>query len=125
MYRDDILEAIVKPWLERGDDFVLEEDNDSGYGTSKSNIVRTWKRKNGLESYFNCPQSPDLSPIENCWQPPKQFLQKYPHWDAFETRELATEGWQNVSQGFINERVNSMPQRLKDCIELDGQLTAY
>jgi hypothetical protein len=36
MYRDQILEPIVKPWLERGDDFVLEEDNDSGHGGGTS-----------------------------------------------------------------------------------------
>jgi hypothetical protein len=125
VYRDAILEPIVKPWLDRGDDFVLEEDNDSGHGTGKSNIVRTWKRKNRLNSYFNCPSSPDLSPIENCWQPPKQFLKKFPHWDEFETRELVTEGWGNISQKFINERVNSMPQRLQDCIDMEGEMTGY
>lgn len=40
------------------------------------NIVRTWKerKENGLESYFNCHSSPDLAPIENCWQPVKRKL---------------------------------------------------
>lgn len=28
----EILEKEVKRWLERGDDFVLEEDGDSGHG---------------------------------------------------------------------------------------------
>ena len=125
VYRDQILNPIVKPWIDRGDDFVLEEDGDSGHGTSKSNIVRTWKKENRLESYFNCSNSPDLSPIENCWQPPKQYLKRFPHWDEFETRELAIEGWQSISQSFINERVRSMPQRLRDCIDLDGQVTGY
>lgn len=32
VYIDSILEAVVKPWLEAGEDFVLEED-----------IVRDWK----------------------------------------------------------------------------------
>jgi hypothetical protein len=47
VYRDQILEPIVKPWLERGDKFVLEEDNDSGHGggdSKKGNIVKTWKK---------------------------------------------------------------------------------
>ena len=42
-YINQILEPVVKPWLEAGHDFVLEEDNDSGHGPGKSNIVRTWK----------------------------------------------------------------------------------
>ncbi|KAF1971708.1 hypothetical protein BU23DRAFT_645480 [Bimuria novae-zelandiae CBS 107.79] len=32
-------------------------------------------------------------------------LKRFPHWDEFETRELAVEGWANISQQFINERV--------------------
>ncbi|KAF1960716.1 hypothetical protein CC80DRAFT_523056 [Byssothecium circinans] len=123
--KDSILKPIVKPWIDRGDDFVLEEDNDSGHSTGQRNIVRTWKEKNGLNYYFNCPSSPDLSPIENCWQPPKQFLKRYPYWDEFETQELVLEGWENISQAFINERVNSMPQRLRDCIEMEGEITGY
>ncbi|KAF1978872.1 hypothetical protein BU23DRAFT_448526, partial [Bimuria novae-zelandiae CBS 107.79] len=78
-YRDQILEPIVKPWIDHGDDFVLKEDGDSGHGTGKSNIVRTWKRTHKLESYFNCHSSPDLSPIDNCWLPPKQYLKRFPH----------------------------------------------
>ena len=40
VYVDFILEPAVKPWLEAGEDFVLEEDGDSGRGSGKSNIVR-------------------------------------------------------------------------------------
>ena len=69
-YIDQILEPVVKPWIDRGDDFCLEEDGDSGHGPSKKNIVRTWKESHGLQSYFNSASSPDLSPIKNCWQPP-------------------------------------------------------
>lgn len=64
VYRDQILEPIVGQWLRNGESFVLEEDNDSGHGTGKSNIVRTWKQKNGLTSFFNCSNSPDIPPIE-------------------------------------------------------------
>jgi hypothetical protein len=95
VYCDQILEPIVKSWLERGDDFVHKEDNDSGCsgGASKRrNIVQSWKKEHNLKHYFNCPGFPDLAPIENCWQLPKQFMVRFPHWDEFETRELALEG---------------------------------
>jgi len=40
-YKDQILEPIVLPWLERGDDFVLKEDGDSSHGYSTtSNLVK-------------------------------------------------------------------------------------
>ncbi|KAL2136146.1 hypothetical protein VTI74DRAFT_5199 [Chaetomium olivicolor] len=73
VYRDQILEPIVGEWLRSGcQRFVLEEDNDLGHGTSKRNIVRTWKEDNGLESFFNCASSPDFIPIEKAWQAAKQ-----------------------------------------------------
>jgi hypothetical protein len=125
VYNDQILKPVVKPWLERGDDFALEEDGDSGHGPGKSNIVQQWKDQHKLEHYFNCHSSPDLAPIENCWQPPKQYVKKYPHWDEQNTRELALEGWEKISQDFINKQVNSMPQRLQDCIDMDGQMTGW
>lgn len=75
------LSAIVKPWIEAHHNFVLEKDGDSGHEPGKSNIVRTWKESNGLEIYFNCHSLPELSPIENCWQPVKQHLHKYPNWE--------------------------------------------
>lgn len=125
-YRDVILEPVVKPWLQTGQQFVLEEDGDSGHGPGKKkNIVKTWKEENNLKHYFNCHDSPDLSPIENCWQAPKQTLKKYPHWDDQMTRELIQEGWDELKQKTINRWVDSMPQRLRDVIQLDGQLTGY
>lgn len=98
VYRDVILEPVVKPWLQdvrRGliDPFVLEEDGDSGHGGgSKRNPVRDWKEENGLTSYFNCPSSPELSPIENGWQAPKQTLRKTPHWDDATMRAIIDDG---------------------------------
>ena len=125
VYRDSILQPIVKPWLEKGEELVLEEDGDSGHGTGKSNIVRTWKKQNNLTSYFNCSNSPDLSPIENCWQLRKQHLRKYPHWDDATTKELIVEGWEAVTQEFINAKVREMPQRLKAVLDSDRQMTGY
>ncbi|XTI92257.1 hypothetical protein V2W45_1317896 [Cenococcum geophilum] len=123
----NILNAIVLPWLKNKEDFVLKEDNNGAHGTGKKNIVRTWKEEHNLKYFFNCHNSPDLSPIENCWQPPKQYIRKFPHWDKDDTRELAQEGWDKVRRdfSFINKRVDSMPQRLRDCIDQDGQMTGW
>ena len=61
VYIDQILEPVVKPWLLEKQDFVLEEDGDSGHGKAKNrNIVRRWKEENNLEKFFNSASSPDL-----------------------------------------------------------------
>jgi hypothetical protein len=36
----DILNTIVKPWLNAKEDFVLKKDGDSRHGTGKKNIIR-------------------------------------------------------------------------------------
>lgn len=125
VYIDTILEPIVKTWIQRGHDFYLEEDNDSGHGPSPTNIVRTWKKENNLKFFFNCPESPDLAPIENCWIAPKQELKKVPHWEDSTVRELIYEGWAKLHQPTINEWIHGMPQRLKDVIAADGQMTGH
>ena len=126
VYIDSILDPVVKQWLDRGDDFVLEEDGDSGHGTGKTrNKVKSWKAEHDLKHYFNCPQSSDLSIIENAWQPAKQHVRKFPHWDDNSLKELIIEGWGPVSQDFINERVDQMPARLQAVIDGKGAMTGY
>ena len=40
VYRDQILEPVVKPWLLEGQDFVLKEDVNNGYAKAHNrNIV--------------------------------------------------------------------------------------
>ena len=130
VYRDSILESVVKSWIEHARvnkySFTLEENDDSKHDTRKSNICRTWKRENDLNYYFNCSDSSDLVSIENCWQELKSWAKRTPHWDDETTESLLAEGWdEHVSQRFINKHMRSMPQRLRDVIELEGQMTGY
>jgi len=39
--------------------------------------------------------------------------------------ELFRDGWEQVSIPYINEQCRSMPQRLDDCIEGDGERTGW
>ncbi|KAF5657583.1 kinesin related 1 [Fusarium heterosporum] len=66
-YEEEILEKYVKSLIEEGRTFILEEDNDSGHGPKGNNRISRWKEAHGLLHYFNCAQSPDLSPIEDTW----------------------------------------------------------
>lgn len=52
-------------------------------------------------------------------------MKKHPHQDEFETRELTYQGWQKVTQKFINKRVEQMPERLQACRDMDGRMTGY
>ena len=40
------------------------------------------------------------------------------------TKQLILDGWNRLNNG-VNKMVHSMPKRLKDVIELRGQMTAF
>ncbi|KAK3311553.1 uncharacterized protein B0T15DRAFT_79628 [Chaetomium strumarium] len=120
-YRDQILEPVVGPWLQAGNDFVLEEDVESGHSGKKgNNIVSKWKKENKLESFFNCPMSPDFVPIERAFQLPRQYVKKRPCWEDSSVKELAEEGWAALRQESINRWVDQIPQTLKTCLDKGG-----
>ncbi|KJR83659.1 uncharacterized protein SPSK_00188 [Sporothrix schenckii 1099-18] len=128
VYRDQILEPVVGQWIRDGQSFVLEEDNDSGHGTGKVNIVRTWKRKNGLNSYFNCAQSPDLAPIKRAWAWPKRKVVSQSVWDDESLQTLAEEGWAELKQSTINGWIDKFPEILKQVAEDDelaGKMSGF
>ena len=118
----ELLQAECTSWPS---DAVLEEDRDSGHGTSESNPIRTWKEQQCLLHYFNCVRSPDLSPIENAWQAPKAHVRKFASWDDESVWKVSQEGWNKLPQKTINAWIDSMPARLQAVIDGKGQMTAY
>ncbi len=75
VYMDQILKQVIQFRLMKKPGFALEKDSDSWYSKTKNrNFKRLWKQNNNMEFFFKFAPSPYLSPIENCWQPPKQHL---------------------------------------------------
>jgi hypothetical protein len=125
-YIDQILNPIVLPWLVEKQDFLLEEDGDSGHGFGKgTNKVKQWKERHGLKVYQNCAGSPDITPIENSFQVPKEHIRKFTNNNIEGLRELSIEGWAKLKQETINKRVDEMPQRLQDIIDSKGKMTGH
>lgn len=129
-YMNEILEPHVKPWVEAVAagtmrPFVLEEERDSAFGLGVNSPIRRWKREKGLETYFGARASPDLAPFEDGWRPLKYPIQRCPRWDGPLATEFVADGWGQTHQEFIQHRIHSMPQRLRRCIEMDGQPVNY
>ena len=82
-----------------------------------SNKATRWKEENGLLYYANCPHSPDLTPMENCWQVPKQTIGRQSHWNDATCIAAINEGWAKLSQETINKWVEEMPKRLHDVMD--------
>lgn len=124
-YVDQWYKPVVARQIARKDVFVLEEDGDSSHGKGVNNLARKWREKHGVNQYFNCVHSPDLAPIENGWSAPKEKNRIVAHWDDDTTRQLAHEGWNELTQKTINSWCDSMPDRLRAVIQREGQMTGY
>lgn len=125
VYINFILELVVKPQLEAGDEFIFEEDMDFGHGTGQVNLMRKWKEGHSLKYYFNYAQLRDFSLSENYQLIPKFHICKYLHWNDSILEELIYERQAHVSQEFINFKVDEMPNRLQTILDCHNDMTEY
>jgi hypothetical protein len=113
-------EIIVPTWEE---DWILLEDNDNAHGTrgKGDNKLKQAKRRLGIEWEANCPESPDLNPIETIWRLVKQRLKNRGLiLDPTELRRAIEEEWDNITMEEINKAISSMPDRVTSISERDG-----
>ena len=93
--------------------------------------VNRWFRRRRIVIMPWPARSPDLNPIENCWQLLKNRLTKRWHKAGrrpkfrAELIQQAQEEWDNISQDAINNLVDSMSHRVKACIKVRGASTKY
>lgn len=129
-YRDIILEKTVKPWLKQlgPQAFILEEDTDCfAHGSaSKVNAAQQWKEEHGLRCYFNCGESPDLSPLDSLWPPKKQWqIEPLKDWEDSTLQQAVRDVWAGIDQERINMWVDVMPQRLRQVIDSEGRMVPW
>lgn len=70
VYRDQILEPVVKPWLMEGHDFVLEEDGDSGHG-----LFAPGRKKTSWSTSSTVPHSPTFHRLKTAGNLPNNIWQ--------------------------------------------------
>ena len=120
--------------------WILQEDNDGSHGTrSATNVVRTEKDRNWIDTIPHPPQSPDLNPIEGCWNVLLQrtelrVLHGYRKdesgelvnstWDGTlkHLKQILREEWDGIDQGTIQRRIIEMPYRCREMIRTGGSL---
>jgi len=157
LYLEKVLRDEVATWPQTEPLFVLEEDRDSGHGFARTLdplgildgshrplgkkggcTVTRWKYNHGLQYYFDPPDSPDLSPIENVWKYVSQKLQALDYLPMNKTmlRDAVQKIWDDLPQEWINlriiggidhegKKIPSMRDRWEDVRTAEGEPTGY
>ena len=122
----DIFEQHILPFLKCDDNFILKKNGDSDHDkANNNNIVRQWKQQHDLQCYFNISQSPDLAPIENCWQSTKKYIDQEDHLSDEVLKAQIIKSWNQLSISFINRQILTMYNYMKIVIAGKSKWTAY
>ena len=98
-----------QPW-------ILQEDNDQSHGhkppkEQTSSLAGKYKDANWVPTLVHPPQSPDLNPIEACWNILKTRI-RYRVWDDIEELKRALqEEWNKITMEEVRARIAEMPAR--------------
>ena len=113
---EDLKRKRPGPW-------VLQEDNDGSHGTRGDgpNIARSLKDRHNINRLIHPAQSPDLNPIEACWNIIKPRIRKRTWNTMAELREIIQDEWSKVTQKEIQARIKEMPQRCQRLVRSGGK----
>ncbi|DBA03798.1 TPA: hypothetical protein N0F65_005688 [Lagenidium giganteum] len=106
----------------------LPDDNeflDDVASCYRAKTVKEYLRLKGINLFKHPAQSPDLNPIENLWANVKAQLYQRPATTKEELAERIKEIWYDIDQQQVQNRVLSMPARIRAVIEARGGPTKY
>jgi transposase len=107
----------------RGDGW-FQEDNATPH---KCKVAMAFRMEHNMRVLSWPPQSPDLNPIENLWSQVKNNLQKRKKKpkNLVELERQVKREWKAIPKEFIENLVDSMPERVQAVIVAEGGPTKY
>jgi transposase len=109
----------------RRDQIIFQHDSDP---KNTSNLVKDYLQEQEYQVMEWPPQSPDLNPIENMWQLLKLRLNEYdtPTKGMNQLYERSSEIWYEIiKKEECQKFIESMPERIEECIKAKGYGTKY
>ncbi|KAJ6781189.1 hypothetical protein PWT90_05966 [Aphanocladium album] len=121
---------VIGDWLRhqegRGKKLVLMQDGASAHRSKE--VLRDLEAR-GIEPIDWPAFSPDLNPIETCWNWMKDYIELHWGWDTNPTyirlRTYVNEAWEALPEDFLAQQLASMPARMEAVIAANGLHTKY
>lgn len=122
-----VLEDVMLPSVGQiypNNEFVFQQDN---CPVHTANAVREWFHRNNIEVLPWPAYSPDINPIENVWGTIVKEIYKrnFRPNNSNELWEVIHECWEGLDPNITVNLINSIPDRLAQIIEKNGQMTKY
>lgn len=106
------------------DGFIYQQDNAPAH-TAFLTMCHL-NRKLGPGNVMKWPaNSPDLNPIENLWGIIKRKLQSTEFDNVAEWRQAINEEWERISDQTLESLINSMKNRVQQCLDRGGKRVDY
>ena len=125
VYQEEILEPIVVPFARNyGLEFLLVDDNALPHRARRITEFLQAQNTNRMDWPA---KSPDLNVIEHVWSYLKLKVRSrdVPPENLELLSEAIREEWENIPQDFINNLVDSLPNRCREVIRRAGGPTKY
>jgi transposase len=116
---DDYLVPIIKYSNKK---FIFQHDNDPKHTANKTKQFLEDSDITVLE-WPSC--SPDLNPIENVWKILKEKVHKCKSKNSDEFVENIMNEWNNFDTEILKSLINSMPYRIRQVIDNNGDTIPY
>ena len=122
--KDHLLPEIAAAKVEFGVDLTFMQDNAPCH---KTRLVVDFLNQNSIKTLDWPPQSLDMNPIENLWSIIKKKRQKKFGFckKKNDLIEQVFEFWNEINDELLDNLTDSIENRLKEVIRLDGRPTKY
>ena len=105
-----------------GNNSIFQHDNDPKH---TSNAVKNYLRNPRIKVLPRPPQSPDFNPIENLWSEIDRQLHKRQCNSEEKLFKCLKEKWENFSKQYLQNVVESMPNRCAKVVKSQGYPIDY
>lgn len=119
VYVDALQKARFQPNKELKN-WIFQEDGDPSHGKRKKGLAQLYLESNWIPVLRHRPQSPDLNPMEACWNILKNRVRKRIWHDLNEYKEVIQDEWSKITMEEIRRRIAEMPDRCKRVVESRG-----